>query len=129
MSFQARSTSSSTRRRASRYTSEQITTGILPDSSGRVTVTCTAGQRRGTEVFGTTGALLGHWVRTVGPVCGVWFPYSPVVPRTNAVLEGAKRVLPASSARELPAENRYRRNQVRELRIVSVAVHLAKAAE
>jgi hypothetical protein len=52
-SVRARSTSSSTNRRASRYTSEKITTGILPDHSDRVAVTCTAGQRRGTEVFGT----------------------------------------------------------------------------
>ncbi len=42
-SVRARSTSSATSRRASRYTSEKITTGILPDLANRVTATWTAG--------------------------------------------------------------------------------------
>jgi hypothetical protein len=57
MSLRARSTSSSINLRASRYTSEKITTGIVPDCSCRVPVRYTAGQRHGIEVFGTHTGL------------------------------------------------------------------------
>jgi hypothetical protein len=52
-SVRARSTSSSNSRRVSRYTREKITTGILPDPSHPLTLTCTAGHPHGTEIFGT----------------------------------------------------------------------------
>ncbi|MDQ3765544.1 MAG: hypothetical protein M3460_30170, partial [Actinomycetota bacterium] len=53
-------------RRVNKYTSEKITTGILPDPSNPLTVTYTAGHRRGTEVFGThrrkrTRTGQGNW--------------------------------------------------------------------
>ena len=54
-SVRARSTSSSNSRRASRYTSEKITTGILPDPFGRVAVTCTAGHEMELRFSAPTG--------------------------------------------------------------------------
>ncbi|MDQ3765398.1 MAG: hypothetical protein M3460_29240, partial [Actinomycetota bacterium] len=48
-------------RRVNKYTSEKITTGILPDPSNPLTVTYTAGHRRGTEVFGTHKTAGREW--------------------------------------------------------------------
>jgi hypothetical protein len=53
VSGRARNTNSSNSRCASRYTSEKITTGILPDPSNPPAVTCTAGHPPGTETSGT----------------------------------------------------------------------------